>query len=351
MSSDTRRETSSTGSTMPALRVDEPGRIVLTQVPRLEEAPPGWVLVDVAAAGICGTDYHIFEGKHPFLAYPRVIGHELSGRIAADAEGFRAGTLVTINPYIACGRCRACRRGKPNCCVAIEVLGVHRDGGITGRIAVPAGNLYAADGLTPAEAAMIEFLAIGAHAVRRSRTGPGERAIVVGAGPIGLGTALFAREAGAEVHLLDLSPQRLAMARERFGFESSFQPSAKGAAAMAATGGEGFDVVFDATGNAASIENCFPLVAHGGSLVLVSVVKGDIRFSDAEFHKREMSIIGSRNATAEDFDTVRRAFAEKRIDAARLHTDTASLAEAAERLPAWAADRDGVIKAIVEIST
>ncbi|WP_222836396.1 alcohol dehydrogenase catalytic domain-containing protein, partial [Jannaschia donghaensis] len=169
------------------------------------KVPDGWVLLDICSVGICGTDYHILEGKHPFLAYPRIIGHELSARVAREGHGWTRGDLVVVNPYLSCGTCRACLRGKPNCCSRIEVLGVHRDGGLAEHLAVPSGNLIAATGLTVREAAMVEFLAIGAHAVARAAVAPGDRVLVTGAGPIGLGTALFARIAGADVTFVDLS--------------------------------------------------------------------------------------------------------------------------------------------------
>ncbi len=197
--------------------VAEPGRFILEERQLPEAAPEGWVLVDIAAVGICGTDYHIFGGRHPFLQYPRLIGHELSGHVARDGEGWRAGQRVVINPYIACGTCRMCRAGRQNCCETLGVLGVHRDGGMCARIAMPAGNLIDAGTLSAREAALVEFLAIGAHAVRRSRIGAGDRVLVTGAGPIGVGTALFAREKGAEVHLMDLSRARLD-AVEALGF-------------------------------------------------------------------------------------------------------------------------------------
>lgn len=321
-----------------------PGEFRIEARPLPDRAPAGWVLVDISAMGICGTDYHIFEGKHPFLAYPRVIGHELSGRVARDAEGWAAGTLVVINPYISCGTCRACRRGKPNCCARIEVLGVHRDGGLCGRVAVPATNLYPADGLTPIQAAMVEFLAIGAHAVARAEIGPGDRVLVTGAGPIGLGTALFARASGAEVHLLDVSPARLGIARDRFGFRHLHRV---GDDILAGDLAEGFDVVFDATGNGAAIEAGFPLLAHGSSYVLVSIVKGEISFTDSEFHKRETRIVGSRNALRADFDRVMQAIRSGEIDTDALLSETLTLGALEGRFPALAADREALVKAVV----
>lgn len=319
----------------------EPGHFALEERPVPTEAPEGWALVDIAAIGLCGTDYHIFEGKHPFLAYPRVIGHELSGHIV---EGPDAGQLVVINPYLSCGTCRACRRGKPNCCMAIEVLGVHRDGGMCKRIAVPKANLYPATGLTPQQAAMVEFLAIGAHAVARSGVGEGDLVLVAGAGPIGLGTAIFARLAGATVHLLDRSAARLNLLAGRFGFTKTHRV---GEDILIGEASEGFDAVFDATGNASAIEAGFPLVAHGGSTILVSVVKDDITFKDSEFHKREQRIIGSRNALPEDFERVMRAIRDGHVPTDAIASQIVPLADLPERFVPLVADRDHLIKVLV----
>lgn len=319
----------------------KPGQFRVMSRPQPVTAPEGWVLVDIAAIGICGTDYHIFEGKHPFLEYPRVIGHELSGHIASGPD---KGQLVVVNPYISCGTCRACRRGKPNCCGNIQVLGVHRDGGMCARIAVPAGNLYPAQGLSAAQAAMVEFLAIGAHAVARSGVGKGDLVLVTGAGPIGLGTALFARLAGADVHILDISAKRLGLARTLCGFEKLYQPQDD---ILTGDLAEGFDTVFDATGNRDAIEAGFPLLAHGGSTVLVSVVKDDIRFSDAEFHKREARIIGSRNALREDFERVMAAIRRGDIPTDALVSDVVALGDLPARFPSLVHDRDDIVKILV----
>ncbi len=175
---------------------------------------------DVAHVGVCGTDFHIFEGKHPYLAYPRVMGHEISGTVAAinGPASVSVGQDVIVNPYLSCGQCSACRQGKPNCCVSIQVLGVHRDGAMSEQIHVPVDNLLPADGLSLVEAAAVEFLAVGAHAVRRSMALSGTRALVIGAGPIGLGTALFARIAKQSVTLMDVSSERLAFAAQQLGF-------------------------------------------------------------------------------------------------------------------------------------
>jgi 2-desacetyl-2-hydroxyethyl bacteriochlorophyllide A dehydrogenase len=333
--------------TMRAGVVVEPGTFAVQDRPVITEVPDGWVLINICAVGLCGTDYHIFEGKHPFLEYPRVIGHELSGRVVEDTDHWSAGDLVIVNPYLSCGTCRACKRGKPNCCSNIEVLGVHRDGGLVPQLAVPSENLYAADGLTPLQAAMVEFLAIGAHAVRRSEVTSGDTVLMTGVGPIGIGAALFARFKGAHVTLLDLSTERLAMAADKFGFDSGHTSAD---AAIKATDGEGYDVLFDATGYGGAIEAGFPAVAHGGSYVLVSVVKDDITFNDPEFHKREMRLIGSRNALKADFDWVMSAFRDNLIDADALCSNVISLDDLTTAFGELAAGRAGLIKAIVQLN-
>lgn len=318
-----------------------PGEFVLTAAPLPVSAPEGWVLVDIDEVGLCGTDFHIFEGKHPFLNYPRIIGHELSGHVAEAADEWQRGQAVVINPYISCGVCQACRKGKPNCCKDIAVLGVHRDGGMCSRIAVPSSNLYDASALPRQAVVLTEFLAIGAHAVRRADPRAGEYVLVTGAGPIGLGVALFARMRGARVHLLDTSAARL-NAMSGFGFSMLHQTADT-------LPQEGFDVVFDATGNPRAIEAGFAHVAHGGTYCLVSVVKDQISFSDPEFHKREMTLMGSRNATAEDFRAVMNAFASGAIDADRIISAQLDLVELPRRFPELVADRASLIKVVVQI--
>ncbi|MDB5555832.1 MAG: yjjN [Rhizobium sp.] len=337
---------------MKAVICSEPGRLELIDTPAPGALRPGEIRLRISHVGICGTDYHIFEGKHPFLEYPRIMGHEISAYVAeaSPASALMAGDLVIVNPYLSCGTCIACRRGKPNCCMHIKVLGVHTDGAFCEEIAIPEANAYPAGNLRPEQAATVEFLAIGAHAVRRSGPGDGSRALVIGAGPIGLGTALFARIAGYEVTIMDVSAERLAVSRDRFGFESSLLAGDEAlAGGMAFTGNDGFDSVFDATGNARSMNAALPFVAHGGALVFVSVVKDDITFTDPEFHKREMSIIGSRNALKADFLHVAASIASSAIDTSKLITHNTSLAGSVTDLPRWAHAKEGLIKAVIAV--
>jgi 2-desacetyl-2-hydroxyethyl bacteriochlorophyllide A dehydrogenase len=337
--------------TMAAVICSEPGKLVAAQMP-VPGFVDGEVLLQVRRVGICGTDYHIFEGKHPFLRYPRVMGHELAAEvIAAPAgSGFSTGEHVAINPYRSCGTCVACRAGKPNCCVRVSVLGVHEDGGMREFISLPAKQIVKSRGLSLDGCAAVEFLAIGAHAVRRAGSLEGARALIVGAGPIGLGAALFARLAGAEITLVDRDAERLALVASIVGAHATIVAT-EGVAdeIMAATSGDGFEVVLDATGNPRSMEAAFGFAGHGGRYVLVGVVTDRLSFSDAEFHKRELTLFASRNALNSDFDTVIKALLEGRVDLGRVITNRSSLAGIITDLPNWTTAKAGLIKAVVEL--
>lgn len=309
----------------------------------------GKVLVRVRRVGLCGTDYHIFAGRHPYLSYPRVMGHELAGEVVEAPAGsrFHVGQLVAINPYLSCGSCIACRRGRPNACVNVQVLGVHTDGGMCELLSVPENAVLDATGLTPDQAAMLEFLAVGAHAVARSAQASGSRVLVVGAGPIGIATALFARLEGAAVTLVDRRPARLDYARDKLGFEHVL-PAGTGLPDVLAnrTDGDMFDVVFEATGSIESMGQSLAYVAAGGALVLVGVAPGQVVFSDPEFHKREATMLASRNALIEEFELVVAAIKAGLIATDALQSHSFPADEIPERIPELISDSDHVLKAI-----
>ena len=336
---------------MQTLVCSEPGRLHIEDRP-IPVVGPDEVLVRVRRVGICGTDYHIYEGNQPFLSYPRVMGHELAVEVVANdtGQGPRAGQICVVNPYLSCGRCHACLRGLPNCCMNIAVLGVHRDGGMTEFLSLPRRNLIAGEGLNVDECAMVEFLAIGAHAVRRANLGMGDRALVVGAGPIGLGVALFAGLCGSEVTIVDREPDRLKAARQLCAPANLVAASETSDEALSdLTEGAGFDAVFDATGSRAAIEHGFGYAAHGARYVLVSVVQGNISFTDADFHRRELTVLGSRNATSEDFQRVIDAIRKGKADWREWITQRTTLSGAVADLPRWARDKSGLIKAVIEV--
>lgn len=329
---------------------ERPGALVVEKRP-IPEAKADEVLVRVRRVGVCGTDMHIFRGVQPFLTYPRVMGHELSGEVVKAPAGstLKPGDPVYVVPYIACGACSACRKGRPNCCKHLEVLGVHRDGALAQFLCVPERAVFSARGVTLQEAAMVEFLAIGAHAVRRGDVAAGQQVLVCGAGPIGIASALFSKLRGAQVTVVDMRPERLALCQQKLGVDHVLSPDDHLEARLRAiSDGDMFDVVFDATGNPEAMKRGFGYIAHGGTYVLVSVVSADITFSDPEFHKREARLMASRNATAEDFEFVLECIRSRKIPTADLHTHSARLAELPETLRTWLDPESKVIKAIVE---
>lgn len=328
-----------------------PGDLQLVERP-VPQPAQGEVLLRVRRIGLCGTDMHIFRGTQPFLAYPRVMGHELSGEVVSAPSGseLAAGDQVYVMPYLSCGDCVACRKGKTNCCTRIQVLGVHRDGGMAEYLALPERFVFKTDGISLDDAAMLEFLAIGAHAVRRADVRPGQSVLVVGAGPIGIAASLFAQLKGGTVTVLDAREDRLDFCRKALDVPHTVAVGDGDKDRLSElTNGDFFDVVFDATGNVKAMERGLEFVAHGGTYVLVSIVLDRISFADPEFHKRETTLLGSRNATADDFREVLAAMKAGLVPTGLMNTHRTTLSSFVDVLPQWMDPAAGVIKAIVEV--
>ncbi|MEJ0031569.1 MAG: zinc-binding alcohol dehydrogenase family protein [Bacteroidota bacterium] len=310
-------------------------------------------IIKIKRIGICGTDLHAFEGTQPYFNYPRVLGHELAGELidADGADDFKKGEIVTLIPYFNCGSCIACRSGTPNCCVNLKVFGVHIDGGMKEYISVPSSSLMHGMGLPVDTLALAEPLAIGAHGIRRANVKPGEFVLIVGAGPIGLGLMEFAKIAGANVIALDINQQRLEFCRSRLNINHVINAASADALASMKeiTNDDMPTVVIDATGSLKAINNSFQFLAHGGRYVLVGLQKGEIGFSHPEFHKREGTLMSSRNATREDFDLVLNALKTKKIDPTNYITHRVSFDDVPGQFEHWLLPGSGVIKAMVEI--
>lgn len=315
-------------------------------------AGPGQAIIKIRRIGICGTDLHAFEGVQPFFEYPRILGHELAGDLVDldKAPGFAPGDAVTVIPYFQCGHCVACRAGKPNCCMTLQVCGVHVDGGMVDYLSVPSASLVHNSGLGYDQLALVEPLAIGAHAIRRAGVRQGEFVLVVGAGPIGMGTMEAARIAGGAVIAMDINEGRLKFCRDRLGVLHTV--NAGGSDVMEQlrhiTNGEMPTVVVDATGSLKAINHSFQYMAHGARYVLVGLQKGEIQFSHPEFHKREGTLMSSRNATREDFDAVIGAMTRGLIDPTTYITHRVGFDRVKEEFPGWLDPAMGVIKVMVE---
>jgi 2-desacetyl-2-hydroxyethyl bacteriochlorophyllide A dehydrogenase len=316
--------------------------------PTVEE---GFSLIKINKIGICGTDLHAFEGTQPFFDYPRILGHELAAEyVSGDAIGFKAGERVTFIPYFYCGKCIACRTGKENCCTSIKVCGVHIDGGMAEYLTVPSYSLIHGEDLSFDELALVEPLAIGAHGVERAGILPGEFVLIAGAGPIGLGTMEFARIAGAKVIALDINDKRLQFCREKLKIEHTVNALSTDVEKQLSeiTSGDMPTVVIDATGNLKAINNSFQYQAHGGRYILIGLQKGDISFNHPEFHKREATLMSSRNATRKDFEHVIASMKHRYVDPTTYITHRVVFDNVKSEFESWLDPANGVIKAMVE---
>ncbi|HEX2620922.1 MAG TPA: zinc-binding alcohol dehydrogenase family protein [Phototrophicaceae bacterium] len=295
---------------MKTIVLEQPGAFSLRDTSAPETPGQNEALVKIHRVGICGTDLHAFEGTQPFFSYPRILGHELAVEIMALGEmdsvfDFKIGEICAVNPYLDCGNCISCRRGKPNACVNLQVMGVHRDGGMREYITVPIRKLHRAGGLPVEQVALVEMLSIGAHATRRASLAAGDFVLVIGAGPIGMGTMQFARLTGAKVIAMDVNEQRLAFCRDVLGIQHTVNATMNPLEDLKQLlGGDLPTTVFDATGNSKSMANAFQYVSHGGQLVYVGIVREDITFNDPFFHSHELTLFASRNATDDDFTWV-----------------------------------------------
>ena len=334
---------------MKSLSVQTPTKLsyVLIDKPLCKE---GYSLLKVERIGICGTDLHAFEGTQPYFNYPRILGHELALTvIETTAKDFSIGESVTIIPYFNCGKCISCRMGKPNCCVNIRVFGVHIDGGMCEYVLIPNEYLVHGEGLTFDELALVEPLAIGAHGVRRAAIEPGEFVLVIGAGPIGLGTIEFAKIAGAQVIVLDINEHRLNFCQGKLGITNIINGREKDVLLKISeiTNGDMPTVVIDATGNLNAINKGFEYLAHGGRYVLIGLQKETISVVHPEFHKREATLMSSRNATRMDFEHVISAMKNGLVNPATYITHSVQFDEVIDQFESWLNPDNHVIKAMV----
>lgn len=310
-------------------------------------------IIKIKRIGICGTDLHAFEGTQPYFNYPRILGHELSGELIDfdNAPDFQKGESVTFIPYFNCGKCIACRRGKTNCCTQMKVCGVHVDGGMVEYLSVPSSSLVHGEGLSFDELALVEPLAIGAHGIRRAGVEKDEYVLVIGAGPIGLGTMEFARIAGAHVIALDINDQRLKFCKENLKVEHTINAMSEDVTQRLKeiTNDDMPTVVIDATGSLKAINNAFQYMAHGARYVLIGLQKGDIVFSHPEFHKREATLMSSRNATREDFEHVIANMKKGEVKPVTYITHRVNFDKVADEFESWLNPANGVIKAMVSM--
>ncbi len=340
---------------MKAIELTEPKRFTQIDIDEPEKPAAGQALVQTHNIGICGTDYSGYLGKMPFFSYPRIPGHELGVEVLEvgdDVTNIKPGDKCSIEPYMNCGTCYACRKGSSNCCESLKVIGVMEDGGMRERFLVRAEKLHPSEKLSYEQLALVETLAIGCHATDRGAPKEGEHVLIIGAGPIGLATLEFTRLTGATVTVMDMVESRLQFCKDTYGVAHTVQFKGDGSEMdqiMEITGGDRYSVATDATGNNKSMANAMSYVAHTGDLVFVGITTQEVSFLHPTLHKPEMTIKASRNAVPSDFTRIISLIEDGTINTDPWITHRTTFDDMIGEFEGFTKPETGVIKAIVQV--
>ncbi|PWJ37914.1 zinc-binding alcohol dehydrogenase family protein [Sediminitomix flava] len=342
---------------MKTIILNEPGQFQLaeTEAP-IEDLQANEALVKVHRIGICGTDLHAYTGKQPFFSYPRILGHELGVEvveIGTDVNNVQVGDKCSVEPYFNKTEDHAVKRGFTNCGENISVFGVHEDGGMREYFKIPANYLHASQKLSYDQLALVETLSIGCHAVNRAMVSSSDTVAVIGAGPIGMGACQFAMAAGAKTVMMDINQSRLDFCQKHIGVDGTVLVSE--VEETEARLRDVFDgnlptVVIDATGNKHSMANTLTFTASAGRIVFVGLFPGDFSFHDPYFHKKELTIIASRNSLPSDFEQIISMIENDQIDTNPWITHKVLFTEIADHFDSWLKPETGVIKAMLTLS-
>ena len=340
-------------ATMKALVLEKPGQFNRIEMDEPQAPAAGEAMVRVHRVGICGSDASGYLGKMPFYSYPRIPGHELGVEVVAVGAGVthvKAGDKCSIEPYINCGNCHACKKGASNCCANLKVLGVMTDGGLRSRFNLPARKLHPSTKLSFDQLALVETLAIGCHSVDRPELKKGENCLVIGAGPIGLSSIVFAKLTGAKIIVLDMNPARLEFCKAVMGVDETILLGDNVEADIRkVTDGNLADVVIDATGSNISMSNAFGYVAPTGTLVYVGITTKEVVFKHPVFHRPEGTLMCSRNALPKDFTRIINLIETGQINTTPWITHRTQFENLAAEFPKLIDPASGVIKAVVEM--
>ena len=338
---------------MKTVILDKPGSFALTNRPEPALSRPDEAIVRVRRIGVCGTDLHAYKGDQPFFSYPRVLGHELGVEILELGQSsplLRVGDYCSVEPYYNCEACSACKMGKTNCCESLKVIGVHEDGGMCEILSVPMNKLHPSRELPLEHLSLVEMLTIGAHAVWRAKVSPRDKVLVIGAGPIGLSAIQFVRLAGADPVVFEMDPARRSFCKNFLGVDRVLDPADEPLEKLKQyLNGALPDVVLDATGNPTSMQNAFNYTGSGGRLVMIGLFIGDLSFYDPEFHRKELTLMSSRNATPADFDYVIRMLEEGRINLNPWITHRTDIDSVVDVFPSFLDKSQCVVKAMIDV--
>ena len=341
---------------MRAIRLEQPKQFRHVNISEPGSPGPGQALVRTHRVGICGTDYSGYLGKFPFFQYPRIPGHELGVEVLEVSDGVtnvKPGYHCSVEPYMNCGDCYACRKGAGNCCESLSVIGVMVDGGLCERFLIRADKLHPATKLSFDQLALVETLAIGCHATDRGAPKEGDHVLIIGAGPIGLATLEFTRLTGATITVMDMVESRLEFCHETYGVAHTVLFKGDGSEVDKIgeiTAGDKYAVVTDATGHNGSMSGALAYVAHTGSLVYVGSTTAEISFLHPTLHKPEMTIKGSRNALPSDFARIIGLIEDGTIDTNPWITHRTSFDDVIGEFETFIRPESGVIKAVIELT-
>ena len=340
---------------MKAIQLRQPREFNVIDLPEPAAPGPGEVLVATHCMGICGTDLSGYLGKFPFFRYPRIPGHELGVEVLAvgsDVTNVSVGDRCSVEPYMNCGHCFACRRGNSNCCATLDVIGVMIDGGLRERFLIRADKLHRSAVLSWEQLALVETLAIGCHATDRGAVQSGEHALIIGAGPIGLSVLEFTRLTGAQITVMDMAQSRLDFVRETYGITNTVLFRGDGSEMeqlQEYTSGDKYSVVTDATGSRHSMSSAFQYCAHTGTLVYVGITTEEVGFVHPVLHRPEITLKASRNALPADFGRIIQLIEEGTINTDPWITHRIGFDEVVTRFESFTKPETGAIKAVINL--
>lgn len=318
---------------MRAVCMPQPGVVEIRELPR-PVRKEGETLLHLRMGGICGSDLGSYRGKSAYMKYPNIIGHEFAAEVVeTDSPNLHSGQLVTVNPYFNCGKCYSCRRGFVHCCINNQTMGVQREGAFADYITVPTERVYDGTGIEPRELALVEPFCISHHGVSRAKIQPGERVLIMGGGAIGILAALTAHLQGAKVYLCDIAKEKLDFIASHFPIdgvilnEGSEVLETEG---FRITNGDGFDVTVEAAGVPESFVDCCRLAASRGRLIQIGVSAKNADFPFLLLQKKELTAMGSRAATKDDFMKTMEYVRIGKIELSKLISKTYSVTEASE---------------------
>ena len=338
---------------MQALFINSPGHAAsgTTDSPKPGEDD---VLLKVRMVGLCGSDLNSYRGKNPLVSYPRIPGHEISAEVvslgnAVPVGKFTPGDAVTLSPYSSCGLCPSCRRKRFNACQFNQTLGVQRDGALTEFIAIPWTKLLTAPGLSVRELCLVEPLTVGYHATSRGRVEPSDTVLVLGCGTVGLGAIAAAAHKSARVIAVDVDDHKLSLAR-RAGAHETINARAEDLVFRIAQLTEGGpDVVIEAIGTPDTFRSAVDLVAFTGRVVYIGYAKEHVAYDTRLFVQKELDILGSRNATEDDFAGVIEVLGKHTFPLEEMVSRVVPLSDAATALQEWEQDPSKISKILVEV--